>query len=110
MKTYNIQMFFRFQVPNVDPFSALHCTQRTLLGFQVDAAQRRRRLLASREDGQSGGSHEGPREMKNRWEWCDVVVGELWCISVVRIAVRGVLSPRHHIFGENKYCKDFKKK
>ena len=34
---------------------------RTLLGFQVDAAQRRRRLLASREDGQSGGSHKGPR-------------------------------------------------
>ena len=40
----------------------------TLLGFQVDAAQRRRRLLASREDSQSGRSHERPGTIKrNSW-------------------------------------------
>jgi len=41
---------------------------RTLLGFQVDAAQRRSRLLASREDSQSGRSHERPGTIKrNSW-------------------------------------------
>ena len=57
MLQLNLSTFSTF-FPTLAPHS--QPTHRTLLGFQVDAAQRRRRLLASREDGQSGGSHKGP--------------------------------------------------
>lgn len=37
------------------------CTSCTLLGFQVDAAQRSWRIRTAAEDRQGGGSHKGPR-------------------------------------------------